>query len=103
MTVRVTVANVINLPNDASFFEVFSDLFIDFPHVCTYPVAFGKVTVLINRVHNRNFILFRKRKVLFAIRGSNMHNARTVFVADIIRGPHFVRIFTTALTKQRLI
>ena len=74
------MANVLNLPHRALFFQVFGNELVVIPHLQAFVIAISVVTVIINHMEGRNTIGFTKLKVILTVGRRDVHNACTRFI-----------------------
>ena len=83
MTMRIAVTDIVDLPNDAAFFQLFSDALVTFPNILAFPITLGEKSIFVNNVHNGNIVSLSEIKVLLTVCRRNMDNARTILSRHI--------------------
>src|SRR5690606_19146946 len=67
VTVWVAVLDVVDLPDDSAFLEIFCDLLVYFPDIMSLPVTFCEEPILVDGMDRRKSFFFGELKVFFTI------------------------------------
>ena len=97
VTMRIFVANIVNLQRSTFLQQCLGNLFIDLPDITTEPPALSIVAITIYQRQNWHIISTTQFIVILTVSWCNMNNSRTVIGRHKISMQHFMRIRTAVL------